>query len=620
MLSLFHLVPAPASAAEIPYLEGVLASAHRQKLHEERTWNVLLHYTKTLAGGYRSRIDDPKFFLSPDGRTDRQAELDATLRSFFLPDQKDGNHGACRFPARLEWLKSRLELDPAALPPAICSEREKTLASIDAKSAVLVFPVGHVNSPASMFGHTLIRIDGSSRSNLISYAVNYAADAIDANGFLYAWKGLTGRYKGYYSVLSYYTKVKEYSDLEHRDMWEYRLKLSEDEVRKMINHSWELNNISSSYYFLDENCSYNLLFLIEAARPELQLAEKTSIFVLPTDTIRIALASGILEEAHYRPSQGTRIRKMLTLLDGDRQQLAFDLAYAVKAPDQLAPTIDAAGKMKVLDLAAEFTQFRLSRKELDKSAYNKLYLRLLGERSKLGTAVDGLYDPEQPAKPEVGHDTSKVAVGAGVRRGEAFAQLELQPAFHSILDPDQGYLKGAQIKFLNTVLRFNEDRPLRVKSLRLVDILSVTPRDIFFKPLSWKVNAGIDQEAMRDGRDDLLFRVNAGGGLTYATPFGGLAYGMGELDFNAGDKIRAKAAAGPGFTLGDLEQLTDWWKLHLYASGFVYKLGDDRYSLKLSADQNFRLTRNNSLSLTYTRQYLNSRQLEDIAGSWNYYF
>lgn len=338
-LLLLSLFPASASAKEQAYLERLLAEAHRQKLHEERTWNVLLHYTKTISGGYRSRIDDGNFFLSAVGRKDREAELDANLRSLFIADSKDGAHSACRFPARFDCLKSRLAIDPSLLPEFTCTERDKTLAAVDAKSAVLVFPVGHVNSPASMFGHTLIRIDGSSRSNLISYAVNYAASAIDSNGFLYAWKGLTGSYKGYFSVLSYYTKVKEYNDLEHRDMWEYRLRLSEDEVRKMVNHCWELHNISSSYYFLDENCSYNLLFLIEAARPELRLTEKTGIFVLPTHTIRIALESGILEEAHYRPSQGTRIRKIMSLLDRTGQQSAYDLAHAAKVPENRKPRL-----------------------------------------------------------------------------------------------------------------------------------------------------------------------------------------------------------------------------------------------------------------------------------------
>ena len=61
--------------------------------------------------------------------------------------------------------------------------------------------------------------------------------------------------------------------MEERDIWEYPLKLNPDEVNMMVLHSIELQNISTKYYFLDENCTLNLLFIIEAGRPSLQLVE-----------------------------------------------------------------------------------------------------------------------------------------------------------------------------------------------------------------------------------------------------------------------------------------------------------------------------------------------------------
>jgi len=618
LLLLFCLLQ-PAHAADDAYLASLLEKAHREKVHEDRTWEVLLHYTRTLSGGYKSRIDDPGFFLSPQGRTDPEAELAATVKSFFVAGAKDGAHGACRFPSRFQWLSERLGIDQARLPPFACSERDKNLARIEAKSAVLVFPVGHINSPASMFGHTLIRIDGSSRSNLISYAVNYAASGTDANGFLYAWKGLTGGYKGYFSIMPYYEKVKEYNDLEHRDMWEYRLKLSEDEVQRIITHCWELHQISSSYYFLDENCSYNLLFLIEAARPQLRLTDQTGLLVLPTQTIRIARASGILDEPIYRPSRGTRIRKMMSQLEEPRQLRAYLLAHDGALPQPAAES--KLDTMKEIDLAVELTQYRYDRKELAKEPYSKLYLKLLRERSTMGAAPEGIYEVAEPPGPETGHDTATAAAGGGVRRGEAFVQLGFRPVFHTLIDPDQGYLPGAQIKFLDTALRYRADsQRFQLKTLHLLDIFSLAPRDALFKPLSWKVNTGLDTEPLRNGRDYLIYRLNSGGGFAYGSPAGGICYLLGEIDANAGGQIRAGATIGPGVSLGDIEQLTSWWKLHLSARAFWYRLGDDRFSAAVSLAQNFRLSRDNSLSAQYGNEFVNGHRVEEAGLFWNHYF
>ncbi|MCK7512715.1 MAG: DUF4105 domain-containing protein [Desulfobacterales bacterium] len=68
-------------------------------------------------------------------------------------------------------------------------------------------------------------------------------------------------------MLPYYAKLQEYSDVDHRDIWEYSLNLTEPEIRRMMLHIRELDAIASDYYFFDENCSYLLFSLLEAARP-----------------------------------------------------------------------------------------------------------------------------------------------------------------------------------------------------------------------------------------------------------------------------------------------------------------------------------------------------------------
>lgn len=622
-LALFLLfTPFYAFSLEPTYVEQVIHEAEQLKLHDERGWRALLHYGESVTGADKSKIDDKKFFLSPDGRTDPSAELEATLRSFFLGTAGDGQSSICRFPARFAWLTEHLQIDPLQIPAAACSERDNAISAIDAKSAVLVFPVGHINSPASMFGHTLIRIDGKSKSNLISYAVNYSAANTDSNGLAYAWKGLTGKYKGFYSLMPYYDKVREYNDLEHRDMWEYRLNLTTPEVRRMLDHIWELQNIESSYYFLDENCSYNLMFLIEVARPELHLTDKAGFFVLPSDTVRIAMDNGIINDVTYRASQGTNIRKILSLLDSTEQKVAHDIAVLMESPAQVANLpVATIEKIKILDLASRFVQYRFGRKEMEKEAYSRAYLNILRERSKLGSAPEDLYTIAEPARPDTGHGTTKITTALGVHRGRLFGELNIRPEFHALLDPDQGYLPGAQIKFLDTALRYGGDSDgLYLKSLHILNILSIAPRDTFFKPVSWKINTGFDRELLHDRQEHLVYRINTGGGFSYPTAFGGIYYIFGELDVQTGPKIRANVAAAPGFSFGIAEQLSGSTKFLLTVAGYWYRLGDDRTSVKATAGLNQRITQNNSVSLEASHEYMNRTPLSETSLRWNFYY
>ena len=621
LLSLM-VVATPAFCQDADYIENLTREAKRQKLQEERGWQALLHYGKTFTGGFRSKIDDPRFFVSPEGRVDPAAELEATIRSFFQTDSGDGQNSICRYPARYAWLAEQLHIEPSQLPPASCSERDSTFKAVDAKSAVLVFPVGHINSPASMFGHTLIRIDSSSKSNLISYAVNYSAANTDSNGLQYAWKGLTGRYKGYYSLMPYYDKVREYNDLEHRDMWEYKLNLTESEVRRMLDHIWELQNISSSYYFLDENCSYNLMFLIEVARPELHLTDQAGIFVLPSDTVRIVRDNGITDNVVYRASQGTKIRTILTLLDSDEQKIAYDISFQRSDPAQieLLP-VTTIEKIKILDLAAGFVQFRFSRKELDKDAYSKIYLKILSARSRLGVAPEDLYLREEPARPDTGHGTTRISIATGIHGHNLFEELNVRPEFHSLLDPDQGYLPGAQIKFFDTAVRHGGGhKHVYLESLHILDIVSLSPRDQFFKPLSWKVNTGLDREVLRDGTEHLIYRLNTGGGFSYYSPFGGIIYLLGELDIIAGPENRDFVAVAPGLSFGALEQLSENTKILLNLAGYWYAIGDSRFVMKASLGLSQRISQNNSLTLETSQKQMNSQSTFETALRWNYYY
>ncbi len=86
---------------------------------------------------------------------------------------------------------------------------------------------------------------------------------------------------------SVYIKAKEYSDFENRDIWEYRLNLTEDQMQRLLMHGWGLGNRAFDYFYFNENCAYQILSLLDVADPELQLAERFWFYTFPSDGIRM---------------------------------------------------------------------------------------------------------------------------------------------------------------------------------------------------------------------------------------------------------------------------------------------------------------------------------------------
>ncbi len=109
------------------YVDRLLQVARDKHLAKDEEWIRLLHYRKTLFGNWESEADADTFFNAPNGKTEPEAELEATVRAFFAPELPEAqkaqlgptglklDHPLCRFPARFSYLDQQLHfrLEPA---------------------------------------------------------------------------------------------------------------------------------------------------------------------------------------------------------------------------------------------------------------------------------------------------------------------------------------------------------------------------------------------------------------------------------------------------------------------------------------------------------------------------
>ena len=607
------------------YQRHLINLANERELYKHRYWDILLHY-KSGPNGKESLIDDPHFFLSPNGKGDPKKELKDTLKGFFSPEIDQVTHPLCRFPARYAWLKEMLSIDEERLPGIRCNGLEQFLQKTSPKSAALIFPAATNTRLASMFGHTLLRIDSANKNKLLSYAVNYAALTRDRVGCAYAYKGIFGHYNGYYAMLPYYQKIREYNDLEDRDMWEYDLNLSEEEVVRMVLHIWELKEIYSEYYFFDENCSYNLLFLLEAARPSIDLTSRFwdtwSFWVIPTDTVYLIREAGLISKVTCRPSLATKIRYDATQLDSNMRDLVTDIVFQRVAPHQIIEmdlTVD--NKRRILESATRCIQYQYSSMLLKPKEYQERIVKLARTKNDLGKTNLAPGHIPNLSSPDMGHMPGRVGIGFGYREDSPFTQIRLRPAYHGPDDPDQGYVDGSQLNILDVAGRYyNEGKSLKLEKFCLIDIVSLAPRDFFLKPISWKFKTGFERDIMPDGNAHLLYRINIGGGYSYRPFQAGILYGLLETDLNMTGRFQDKFSLGAGFTMGLAANLSQRLRLNLKGQAMIYELGESYRKYTGTLLQSVAITRNMGISLQIKMERAFGFQHLEMTTNINYYY
>ncbi|WGT28564.1 DUF4105 domain-containing protein [Pseudomonas marginalis] len=571
-----------------------------QQLANDPFWLSLGHYEAGKVSGWRSYVSEKKFFLAADGAHHPDAELKATVEALYAPASLGEKHAQCVYPARTRWLKDQLHLTD--LPAVDCKEFKQWFKDVAPHSAVMIFPAAYLNSPSSMFGHTLLRIDQadvqSNKTALLSYAINFGAyiEGSD-NSILYAWKGLMGGYPGLFALVPYQEKLSEYRSLENRDLWEYRLNLTQVETERMVEHVWELKQIQFDYFFFDENCSYRLLELLQVARPGLRLTEQFPLTAIPTDTVKAVKDAGLVEKIDYRPSRERELLERAKPLNSDEQQ------WVLKVSDdqqQLqAPAFKALPRDRqalIIDAAYRLSRYRANGLERDTARSQRSFelLRAINQNP----APDLTITP--PGLPENGHESRTWQAGIGTRGDKAFGEYGLRMAYHDLNDNAEGFPLGAQIEILQMKLRQYEGNHWQLQQLDLATIRSLTPRNALLQPWSWQVTGGLERVPGKHDDETLVAHVNGGAGGTWQLRDDMLGFALGTVRVEHNNDFNEAISPAAGFNTGVL------WKnplgnLSLEAKGDFFTNGEVRRSLSLN--QQWELSRNLGLHLSAQREY-----------------
>jgi hypothetical protein len=555
-----------ATASSLP-IENI-SSSDLSRVAQSRYWQLLLGMRPRLLGGVKGVPLEGDFYFSPEGRHNPLAELKANIEAFGQNRQVGffKQHPQCAFPERFRYLTEVLHLKIAKVP---CADFEEWIEGLSPDSATLVYSAGFENNPSSVFGHTLLRINaktkpGQDRKDLLDYGVSYAAAAGDESGLEFAVRGLFGGYFGAFEILPYYMKVNLYNHAENRDVWEYDLNLTAEQVRRMLGHLWELRSSAIlNYYFIDENCAYQILVLLEIANENWRLVDKMPWYVIPSDTVKaVTKEPGAVKNTVFRPSIYKKLASQYHHLKTDQQRSDFFGLVDLKLDPQQISDVE------VMDTALTQFQYIKSKANSNLTPMQSQYFKnLLIRRSQFPTDQNkqkmNWGQEDAMSRPDDSHGSFQVGALGGLVQNKFSQQLHFRMGLHDLMNNDMGLPKNSVFEWVGVKMRNIDNAGLTLDQVDFLNLKSIFSRNRLQKLYSWKVNFQYRTPKDMDCGSCKTGFVEAAGGIGSDLTKDFTTYALLGLSVDVGNPFGLGYRTGPIAEAGAIYTLKENWKLGL---------------------------------------------------------
>jgi hypothetical protein len=457
--SIIFLIGATAKADQSPSLMKVAYSKkwlrllHVSDSHFNADENVKIEQRFDKNKKIKSRVEKgSSFFYAQDGYQNPYSELLANIDKFKAVLQssdkvEEAQNPYCVFPARAQFLiREKLIEDRRMNCPKLLLFLEK----LKFDKLYLIFAAQFNSNPTSMMGHTFFVFNDPKTEPYLSETFGYAAlipEDESLHQFLY--KGLVGGFPGVFSTQKYYEKIHEYSNMETRDIWEYQVKLSEDQKVTLLYHLWELSEKAKiDYFFLDENCAFILLAAMEVLDPNLNLVQDHRIYLLPHESVKTFKKNKLLQNEVFRPSLSTQLNHSFKFLSANYRELFLKIREEKNIESVKTAVLAEA---LIDDLAIK--KYRNSGRQTE--AETKFEQELLVIRSEFGRIQHP--KPPIPPSPMLSDDPMHYHVGFfNTTLAGSYSAVRLRPALHIQMDFDPGYLRNSAFNVLDTEVRISK--------------------------------------------------------------------------------------------------------------------------------------------------------------------
>ncbi len=447
------------------FYANLLSAAVGEFSHQDiNIFSKLLHIKNKM-----HVIQDPNLFAFSQ-TLNIQEELSASIKVVKKNDEITRRF-ICKFPARAFWINKRFG-NGENIKFTHCSQLNEYLKAVDAKSISLVYASENLVSPSSFMGHSFLKLNGyHNQEHSVSYFTQ--VDTINIPKLMY--ESIVEGKEGFFIVAPFQEVMEQYGAVEARNIYEYKLDLTEEEIELIVLHLWELKDLKIDYFFHKHNCATISLDILGVAKT--RVTRPIDEWLSPIDIVKIVNEADLVTESTVTPSLDWQVKAF-------GQNIPIDIKYEINEAVE-------SGNLLKLEHQSDFDNIaRLYADVVNKHFYqsgaiNQSFWR--NNQTVISTWDFNLdtaeIDVSKFKNPLNRLKDSQVAMSFHTNNSSPYTTFSWLPASHTINDDNRHAFSESSLSILATQLFLDRNR-VKIDQLTLYGIEQYIPYDSVTNSLS----------------------------------------------------------------------------------------------------------------------------------------
>ena len=469
-------------------------------------WSALLHMNDG-----RSAIQDDSFILTFDNFS-LVNELEATIELL----SKDKNQ-LCNFPARAIWLSQNQLLPEVKF--SHCPELSEFLAKVPLDSLHLVFSAENLSQPSSMMGHILLKTQGvNKKGNTEEYGITFFTEINAINLPKTIYDTMVGGSPGFFALSPYQENLEQYLVKEKRNVWEYKLSLSDFEKKLIQLHFWELKSKNIEYFFTDYNCATLTNTVLSLANQE--LSNQNNWWYTPLDVVKAVHKTSMVESTNVLSSTDWKIRLLSEYLGDVKLETLQELPLLTSNSSQIER------RLLQLELVSAINDYKFNEGDIDTNRHRKVEQDISTQMQNMPDFQIQLTDYKTPTKTP---NDSKFSLALNRQGNTNRTVFSFIPASHELTDDNRQYFAESELKLGQVSISYDSNDKLKLDEFNLYSMLTLTPYHAITGGLSGGFNIRYKRQLSGLNTEQHFTEIGGQLGITKKIAQDIFAYGLTEL-------------------------------------------------------------------------------------------